>query len=139
MEEWAIKIVYMWNEKIRDGSFMYIQKHYWRCVSAYIIHHEWLVFFSVFPYQNHWALLIFTAKAAKLRSRDMEIGHWKNIKWLKNIVLTRVVQTKKKNLKTQLETKVIENVNILCSLNNQMFFPSWRQPGLGIKGLKLLF
>lgn len=53
----------------------------------------------------------------------MEGGQSEKYEGIKNIVLTSCSNSKK-NLKTQLETKVIENVSILCSLNNQMFFPS---------------
>lgn len=95
MEEWAIKSMYMWNEKIREGFFVYIQKHLLKvCLCVFNIPRV-ANFLHSFPYQNHWALLIFKAKAVKLRSRDTEIGQWKNIKWLKNIVLTRAVQIKK--------------------------------------------
>lgn len=104
MEEWAIKSMYMWNEKTREGFFVYIQKHLLKvCLCVFNIPRV-ANFLHFFPYQNHRALLIFKAKAAKLRSRDMEIGQWKNIKWLKNIVLTRVVQIKKK-LKNPIRNK----------------------------------
>lgn len=98
-----------WENKGRGFlrvSFLCIQKPLLKvCLCAFNI--PWVANFLpffFFPYQNHWALLIFKAKAAKLRSRDTEIGRWKNIKWLKNIVLTRVVQIKKK-LKNPIRNK----------------------------------
>lgn len=89
---WFFKYVYVkWEHEAR--LFLYIQKHLQKvCLCVFNIPQvaNILNFFK-----KHWALLIFKAKSAKLKSRDTEIGQLKNIKWLKNIVLTRVVQIKK--------------------------------------------
>lgn len=48
MEEWAIKSMYMWNEKIREGFFVYIQKRLLKvCLCVFNIH-EWPIFFIFF-------------------------------------------------------------------------------------------
>lgn len=47
-EEWAIKSMYMWNEKIREGFLCISKSIYWRCVSVYLISHEWPIFFIFF-------------------------------------------------------------------------------------------
>ena len=95
MEEWAIKSMSVWNEKIRECFFVYVQKHLLKVCLCVLSIPQVANFFHFFPYQNHWVPLIFKAKAVKLSSRDTETGQWKNIQWLKNIVLTRVVQIKK--------------------------------------------
>lgn len=83
MEEWAIKIVYMWNEKIREGSLMYIQKHLLK-VCVCIFNTPWVAhFLHFFSLSKLLSTVNFHSKGSKIKKQrygDRALEKYKVIK-----------------------------------------------------------